>query len=72
MRKEEYCRTCQQCFYLVELAQIERSSSKKQNNGRAYETKIEDKEHHLDYCFEFDTNAESKFFKLSFNQLSEF
>ena len=56
-------------FYLEEFTQIE---SKKQNNGRAYETKIKDKEHHFDCCFEFDTNAKSRFVRLFFNRLSEF
>ena len=28
--------------------------SRKQNNGRAYETKVGDKEHQFDYCFEFE------------------
>ena len=42
-------------FYLEDLSQIQWSISQKQNNGRAYETKIGDKEHHFDYCFEFDT-----------------
>ena len=32
---------------------------------RAFETKNEDKEHHFDYCFEFDTNAKSRFVRLS-------
>ena len=40
-----------------ELTQIEWSINKKQNNGNAYETKIEDKEDYFVYCFEFDTNA---------------
>ena len=59
-------------FYLEELTQIEWSISKNQNNGRAHETKIEDREHHLDYCFEFDTNAKSRFVRLSFNRQSKF
>ena len=54
-RKKEYCQIYQQCFYLEELTQIEWSISKKQQNGSFYETNIEDKEHHFDYCFEFDT-----------------
>ena len=53
------------------LTQIEWSISKK-NNGRAYETKTEDKEHHFDYCFEFDTNAKSRYVRISFNRLSKF
>ena len=36
------------CFYLEELTKIEWSISKKQKNGRVYETNIEDKEHHFD------------------------
>ena len=71
-RKEEYCQTNQQCFYLEELTQIEWSISKNQNNGRAYEKKIEDKEHHFDYRFEFDTNAKSRFVRLSFNDYPNF
>ena len=67
-RKEEYCQTHQQGFHLEELTQIEWSIKK--NNGRAYETKIEEKEHHFDYCFEFDTNAKSRFVRLSFKRLS--
>ena len=62
----------QQCFYLEELTQIEWSISKKQKNGRFYETNIEDKEHHFDYCFEFDTKAKSRVVRLSFNRLSKF
>ena len=50
-RKEEYCHIYQQCFSLEELSQIQWSISIKQNNGRALETKIGDKEHHFDYCF---------------------
>ena len=42
-RKAEYCQIYQHCFYLVELSQIQWFISKKQNNGRAYETKIGDK-----------------------------
>ena len=71
-RKEEYCQIYQQCFYLEELTQIEWSISKKQKNGRFYEINIEDKEHHFDYCFEFDTNAKSRVVRLSFNRLSKF
>ena len=59
-------------FYSQELTQIEWSISKKQNNGRAYETKTEDEEHHFDYCFDFGTNAKSRFVRLSFNRLSKF
>ena len=59
-------------FFLEELTQIEWSISKKQKNGRFYETNIEDKEHHFDYCFEFDTNAKSRVVRLSFNRLSKF
>ena len=61
-----------QCFYLEELIQIQWSISKKQNNGRAYETKTIDKEHPFDYCFEFDTNKKSRFVRISFNRLSKF
>ena len=71
-RKEEYRQIYQQCFYLEELSQIQWSISKKQNNGRAYETKIGDKEHPFDYCFEFDTNKKSRFVRISFNRLSKF
>ena len=71
-RKEEYCQFYQQCFYLEELTQIEWSISRKQKNGRFYETIIEDKEHHFDYCFEFDKNAKSRVVRLSFNRLSKF
>ena len=60
-RKKEYCQIYQQCFYLEELSQIQWSISKKQKNGRAYETKIGDKEHYFDYCFEFDTNTKPRF-----------
>ena len=51
---------------------IEWSVSKKTNNGRVYETKIEDKEHYFDYRFEFDTNTKSRFARISFNRLSKF
>ena len=71
-RKEEYCQIYQHCFYSKELTQIEWSISKKQQNGRVYEINIEDKEHHFDYCFEFDTNANSRFVRLSDNRLSKF
>ena len=64
--KEEYCQICQQCFYLEELTQIEWSINEKQNNGRAYETKIGDKQHQFDYCFEFDTNTKSRFVRIFF------
>ena len=40
-QKKEYCQIYQPCFYLEELSQIQWSISKKQNNGRAYETKLE-------------------------------
>ena len=59
-KKEEYCQIYQPCFYLEELSQIQWSISKKQNNGRAYETKIGDKEHHFYFCFEFDTNKKCR------------
>ena len=39
-RKEKYFKIYQQSFYLEWLTQIEWSISKKQNNGRGYETKI--------------------------------
>ena len=71
-RKEEYCQTYQDCFYLEELTQIEWLIRKKQNDGSAYETVIEDKEHHFDYCSEFDTYTKSRFVRISFNQLSKF
>ena len=70
-RKEEYCQTYQQCFSLEQLTQIEWLISKKQKIWRVCETNIEDKEHHFDYCFEFDTNAKSRFVRLSFNRLSK-
>ena len=35
-------------------------------------TNIEDKEHQFDYCFEIDTNAKSRFVRISFNRLSKF
>ena len=70
-RKEEYCQTHQQCFYFEELTQNEWSIRKKQNNGRTYETKTDDREHHFDYCFEFDTNVKSRFVRLSFNRQSK-
>ena len=71
-KKEEYCQIYQQCFYLEELTQIGWSISKKQNNGRAYETEIGDKEHQFDYCFEFDTNTKSRYVRISFDRLSKF
>ena len=46
--------------------------SKKQINGRAYETQTGDKEHHFDYCFEFDTITKSRFVRIYFNRLSKF
>ena len=51
---------------------MEWSMNGKQKNGRVYETNIEDKKNQFDYCFEFDTNAKSRFFRLSFNRLSKF
>ena len=69
-RKEEYCQIYRQCFYLKELTQNESSVSKK--NGRTYETKIEDKEHDFDYCFEFNTKTNSRFVRMNFNRLSKF
>ena len=71
-QKKDYCQIYRQCFYLEELTQIERSVSKKQKNRRIYETKIEDKEHHFDYCFEFDTITNARFVRISFNRLSKF
>ena len=59
-------------FYLEELTQIGWSISKKQNNGRAYETEIGDKEHQFAYCFEFDTNTKSRLVRISFDLLSKF
>ena len=58
-------------FFLQELTQIEWSITKKQINGRAYETKIGDKELYLDYCFESETNTKSRFLTISFNRLSK-
>ena len=46
-------------------------SVKQQNNERAYETEIGDKEHQFDYCFEFDTNTKSRFVRISFDRLSK-
>ena len=71
-KKEKHCQIYQQCFYLEELTQTEWSISKKQNIGRAYATKIGDKEHQFDYCFEFDTNTKSRFVRISFDRLSKF
>ena len=71
-RKEEYCQIYQQILYLEELTQFEGSINRKQKNGRVYETNIEDKEHHFDYCFEFDTNTKSRFVRISFDRLSKF
>ena len=48
------------------------SISIKQNNCRAYKTKIEDKEHQFDYCFEFDINTKFRFVRNSFERLSKF
>ena len=59
-------------IFLEELTQIGWSISKKQNNRRAYETEIGDKEHQFDYCFEFDTNTKSRFVRISFDRLSQF
>ena len=50
---------------------IELSFSKEQNNGSAYETKIEDKEHQFNYFFEFDTNTKSIIVRIYFNRLSK-
>ena len=72
-KKQEYCQIYQQCFNLEELTQIECSiSKKKHNNGRAYETKIGDKEHQFDHCFEFDKNTKSRFVRISFDRFSKF
>ena len=71
-RKEEYFQIYQHCFYLEEFSQIQRSISKKQVNGGTYEAKIGDKEHHFDYCFEFDANTKSRFVRISFNRLYKF
>ena len=72
-KKEEYWQIYQHSSYLEEFTQIEWSiSSKKQNNRRAYETKIGDKEHQFDYCFEFDTNTKYRFVRISFDRLSKF
>ena len=59
-------------FLSSTVNQIQWSISKKQNNGRAYETKVGDKEHHFDYCFEFDTITKSSIVRISFNRLSKF
>ena len=71
-KKEGYCQIYQHCFYLEELTQIEWSISEKQNNGRAYETKIGNKKHQFDFCFEFDTNTKSRFVRIFFDRLSKF
>ena len=71
-KKEEYCQIYHHCFYLEELTQIGWSISKKQNNGRGYETEIGEKEHQFDYCFEFDTNTKSRLVRISFDSLSKF
>ena len=65
--KKKFRQIYQQRFYLEELTQIEWLVSKKQNNGRAYETKFGDKEQQFDYYFEFDTNSKSRFVKISFD-----
>ena len=70
--EEIICQIYQQCFYLEELTQIGWSISKKQSNGRAYETEIGDKEHQFGYCFEFDTNTKSRFVRISFDRLFKF
>ena len=69
-RKERYWQKYQHCFYLEECTQIELSISKK-NNGRAYGTKIKDKELHFDYCFKFDANTKSIFVRKLFNRQSK-
>ena len=71
-KKGEFCQIYQQSFYLEELTQIGWSISKKQSNGRAYETEIGDKEHQFDYCFDIDTNTKSRFVRISFDRLSKF
>ena len=71
IRKEEYCQVYQQCFYLEELTHIEWSISKKQNNAKAHETKIEDKVFHFGYCFEFDTYTKTRFARISFYRFSK-
>ena len=53
------------------VTQIEWSFSKEQNNGSAYETKIEDKVHQFNYFFEFDTNTNSIIVRIYFNRLSK-
>ena len=63
--KKITCQIYQQRFYLEELTQTEWLISKKQKNGRVYDTNIEDKEHHFDYCFEFDINTKSRFVRIS-------
>ena len=60
-------------LFRKKLTQInEWSISKKTNNGRVYETKIEDKEDYFDYGFDFDTNTNARFASISFNRLSKF
>ena len=59
------------CFIVTDNV-VDMSFSKKQNNGRAYETEIGDKEHQFDYCFEFDINTKSRFVRISFDRLSKF
>ena len=58
-------------MFLFERANSDSVISKK-NNESASETTIEDKEYCFDYCFEFDKNTKSRFFRLSFNRLSKF
>ena len=70
-KKDGYCQIYQQCFYLEELNQIGWSISKKQNNERAYEIEIGDKEHQFDYGFEFDTNL-SEYLLIVYPKLIDF
>ena len=59
-------------FYLEELTQIGWSISKNKTIKRTFETKIEDKEPYFDYRFEFDTNTNSRFVRISFDRISKF
>ena len=70
--KKSTARFINNVFILMSLVRFNGLSVKKKNNGRIYETKIGDKEHPFDYCFEFDTNKKSRFVRIFFNLLSKF
>ena len=69
LRKEAYCQFNQQFFYFEELTQIEWSIKAMEVLKKQ---KKEDNEHLSDYCFEFDTSAKSRFFRILCNQLYKF